>query len=222
MIESLHVIWRGLEPGVGKTIIGRLARKAGSFCFWYADHLPAEFGLLPEFPDHRVEAAPYSSGHLFATFAQRVPSPRRPDFSKMLEAWGVQHADDQLEILARSGGIQLTDRIELAEYRSEDDDLSVPLDFRVAGTPYYPGAVSGQISVGDPIELRLEPGNVHDTDATLVLLRDGVKLGHVPRPYTSAFARLLRDGVVIEASAVRLLPVPDDGQRWVARAVRAG
>jgi hypothetical protein len=52
--------------------------------------------------------------------------------------------DDPFEILAASGGIQMTDRIELAEHRAEGDDLSVPLFIRVAGTRYYPA--SGQSS----------------------------------------------------------------------------
>jgi hypothetical protein len=158
---------------------------------------------------------PYRSAYLFPTFAQRIPSPKRPDYQAILESWGVEHSDDPLEILALSGGIQATDRLELAEYRASDDDLSDPLLFRIAGMKYQTGQAN--LHVGDRLELLHEMGNAHDPDATLVLTRSGVKVGYVPRQYSRLVARILSAGGALDTVVVRELAVPADTGRWVVQ-----
>jgi hypothetical protein len=159
-----------------------------------------------------------SSRFLFALFAQRIPSRTRPDFTRMMQEWGVDDSEDRFEILAASGGRLKTDQIELFEERPITDDLTRPLRFRVAGVQFGDGAAD--VRAGDELELRLEPANEKDANATLVLLRDGRKLGYVPRPYAPLFARLLRDGVTLRAKALRELNIAGDEHRWVAVAWR--
>src|SRR5262245_60375287 len=143
-------MWRDEENSRHK--IGQLWREGGGFRFVYEAMLPTTFKPLAEFPEHRDETRPYESNYLFATFAERIPSPKRHDAQSILESWGVEHPDDHLEILARSGGIQVTDWIELSEWRAPDDDLSTPLLVRVAGTRHHPGASIAM--VGDEVLLR--------------------------------------------------------------------
>lgn len=107
------VLWKDLK-GL-RRVIGDLWRTSdGGYAFGYRDDLPSAgegwLGLI-EFPEHRT----YRASYLFPTFAQRIPGPGRPDRIALLRAWGVVNEDDDLEILARSGGVQETDRIELAE-----------------------------------------------------------------------------------------------------------
>lgn len=166
------------------------------------------------------QAETLSSPFLFALFAQRIPSRTRPDFTRMMQEWGVDDPEDRFEILAASGGRLMTDQVELFEERLITDDLTRPLRFRVAGVQFGDGAA--YVRAGDELELRAEPTNQQDGDATLVLLRDGRKLGYVPRPYAPLFARLLRDGVPLRARALRELNIPGDEHRWVAEAWQAG
>jgi hypothetical protein len=201
-------------------VIGELWRESDSrFAFAYSEDLPLAldrgFTLLPEFPANATREAPYLSGYLFPTFAQRIPSPRRPDYRRILDSWGVEREDDVLGILSLSGGIQLTDRLELAEYRSSDDDLSRPLLFRIAGMRHQEQPV--EIAIGDQFELRHEASNVHDPDAIVVSKHHGTKVGFVPRQYSRMVHRLLDARVAIETRAVRELVVPADVGRWVAR-----
>jgi hypothetical protein len=198
-------------------VVGHLWREPdGRFAFAYegdlADPKKAGFQLLTEFPDPRGR---YSSPYLFSTFAQRIPSSKRPDHNEMMASWGVTNPDDQLEVLARSGGVQMTDNIELAEYRAGDDDLSKPLFFRVAGEKYYDGGE--RLRADDAIELRREPENANDSCATLLLVRDGTTVGYVPRQYSAMIARLLDKGRVVQARAVRRLILPEERGRWVVR-----
>jgi hypothetical protein len=217
-LDRLFVLWS--EPTDGtRHVIGQLWREHGQFAFGYVPEVDAAmrrgFELLPEFPDKRPLFKPYRSPYLFSTFAQRIPSPSRPDYARILRSWGVQLGDDPLEVLRLSGGVQVTDRLELAEYRSESDKLSRPLVFRVAGEKRCPGA--DLLNEGDPVVLAREADNQHDPNATLVLLRDGQRVGYVPRQYSAMIAKHLDAGHPLEAVALRRLVVPPERGRWQIR-----
>jgi hypothetical protein len=216
--DRLFVLWRAPDDGT-HLVVGELLREPTGFAFGYVDDLRCAFDrgfrLLTEFPEYRTLLAPYRNACLFPTFAERVPSPRRPDYRAILASWGVEHSDDSLEILALSGGIQVTDRLELAAYRAFDDDLTDPLLFRIAGRRYQAG--QADVRVGDPLELLHETGNPHDPDATVVLTRNGIKIGYVPRQYNRVISGILASGRTLDTVIVRELSVPTDTGRWIVR-----
>lgn len=220
--QRLWVVWG--EPTEGRRRrIGELWRDREGYAFAYvkeADAAQTEgFKLLPEFPEPRTTDAPYRSRYLFSTFAQRIPSPKRADFDSIMAAWGVLNTDDPLEVLAASGGVQMTDRIELAEHRADDDDLSSPLFIRVAGTRYYPAAE--QIQADTELELARELSNPQDASATMLRTPDGQQIGYVPKQYSRIVARALDAGQPVTAVAVRWLAVPGAKRRLVARLSKA-
>ena len=213
------------EPEGGRRLtIGELWQDDQGFAFGYGHEIDRAtekgFRLLPEFPVRRELDSPYRSAYLFATFAQRIPSPRRPDFEQILESWGVHAGDSPLEILARSGGVQMTDRIELAEYRPDDDQVEQPLVLRVAGMRHYQGA--GHLEEGEAVLLQREPHNSHESCATAILTKGGEKVGYVPQQYSKLIARLLDAGVPLEAKTLRRLTEPADGGRWLVQVRRQG
>lgn len=216
-IDRLFVIWG--EPSTGsRHVIGHLARWSGGFRFWYEDDLANAqergFQLLPEFPAHRRVDDPYVEPYLFALFAERIPAPTRRDTAAMLAAWGVEDPDDQVEVLARSGGLRATDRLELADYRAPDDDLSEPLEFRIAGRSRIVDAAP--LAVGDTVSLRREPDNVADP-AAVVVDRLGRRAGYVPRQYTRLLGGLLDRGVALLGKVIRELVLPEDAGKLVVR-----
>lgn len=220
--DRLFVLW--LEPGAGKRhVIGELWKDDDGYAFAYGyefeDARRRGFPFLLEFPEPRELDRPYRSRQLFSTFAQRLPSPKRPDYESMLASWGVSNSDSPLHILALSGGIQLTDRIEVAQYRQPDDLLDTPLIFRVAGEEHYAG--SADVKTGDALRLVREPWNEHDSNAVAVFTNASKKLGYVPRQYSTIVARCMDSNVALTAIAVRRLLTPDDRDRWVVRASRA-
>lgn len=222
MIDRLFVLWADRDGR--RRVIGHLVRAPDRIRFWYdtraSDALAEGFVPLPGLDGVRErcdEARAFEARYLFATFAERIPSKARTDAADMLRAWGVEHADDQFEILAKSGGARATDRIELAEYRAENDELTQPLEFRIAG-----GKHSEPVSLhpSEPVELHREPTNDRDASATIIVARTGQKAGYVPAQYAKMFARLIDGGVQIEAMAVRQLMLLDEAGRWVIRAHR--
>ncbi len=114
MVKSLGVLWKDLQDR--RHLIGQLDRVEDGFEFRYVDGVQElDFRGLPEFP---LDAGPFVRRQLFATFSSRLPSPARPDFKKMLASWGVVSVDDQLEILAKSGGYSATDSMEFYEVKA--------------------------------------------------------------------------------------------------------
>jgi hypothetical protein len=219
--DRLVVLWRDYVEGT-RYQIGQLWRLSnGQHAFAYlgfeslGEAFARGFTMLQEFPAHKTDKDPYVSRYLFPTFAHRIPSPRRPDFYTMVTAWGVERVDDAYEILARSGGRRLTDGLELAEYRPDDDPLAIPLEFRIAGARHYPG--SEHVEQGMRMALRREPDNAWDPFATMVLTPGGIEVGHVPRLYSRLVAWHLDGGRDLEVEAVRRLVLPAPLGRWVFR-----
>lgn len=216
------MIWRKPDGG-RRYIIGELQREPDCsyrFCYSHEVHeaLADGFGLLPDFPALRMAAEPYRSRWLFPMFTQRIPSPRRSDYEAIVRSWGVTRPDDAMQVLAFSGGAQMTDRIELAEYRPIDDPLETPLLFRIAGGQYY--EAEGEVSAGQQLGLVRETTNAHDADAVYVVVSGGKKLGYVPRQYSALVARHLDAGRHLDARAMHRLVMPGDSPRWVVQLTR--
>lgn len=74
------------------------------------------FHAFPAFPDTDVL---YRSDTLFHFFANRVMSPRRPDFDDYLEALGLTRGESNpIELLARSGGQRATGSVQVVADRA--------------------------------------------------------------------------------------------------------
>jgi len=218
--DRLFVLWTKPEEQ-RRAVVGELWRDAtGVYKFAYIDDAMTlvslrrgGFRMMAEFPDYRTRANPYQAAQLFPTFAQRIPSPKRPDYRGMMSGWGVERPDDLLDVLAHSGGILATDRIELAEWRPENDELCEPLLFRLAGEMFFYDAAKS-LRVGDQLAVRLDDDNKFDECATLVL-SNGQPVGYLPRQYSRFVSRLLSAQVSLLAKVVRRLIVPEDRGRWV-------
>lgn len=203
----LLVLWREPTDDGSRHVVGHLRDSSGQYSFEYVSDLDSAkakgFQLFLEFP---VERDVYTSRYLFPSFSQRVPSPARPDFARLIASWGVVNADDKMEILAKSGGLQLTDRIELAEFRDDDDALARPLEFRVAGARHRDPAPT--LDVGMAVTLRAEPENAADPFAVRVEDPSGAFAGYVPRQYSRLVSRWIGERMKLRTRVVRLLVEP--------------
>jgi hypothetical protein len=215
-IDRLLVLWSRPDDGT-RIPVGQLWREGGEYFFDFepgaADAAAAGFILPAQFHAD----LPWRSHYLFPLFAQRIPHPQRADRDATLRDWGVVHRDDPFEILARSGGIQMTDRLELAEFRASDDPMTEPLEFRIAG-PRHAGPRLPE--VGLEVGFERDRENKFDPAAVRVVDLAGASLGFVPRHYSAMFARLLDSGARLDGEVVRQLVVPES--KWVVRARRRG
>lgn len=153
---------------------------------------------LPGFPDREHT---YVSETLFATFSNRVMTPRRDTYQQYLRLLGLDsESPDPFEVLARTWGTRATDRIQLLPIPRVDSEGHLRTRFLVHGGSHMDpgGEALRTVAVGDRLELEREPTNPEDSRAVLVLAppaRGARRLGYIPRPL-APFVHALWDATV--------------------------
>jgi hypothetical protein len=79
--------------------------------------------------------------------------------------------------------------------------------FFIAGFTYYEGVMAfEQMKIGTELNIKLEPGNKHDSKAVAIYFNE-YKLGYVPRANNKAVYAILKSGVdILEARVQTLSP----------------
>lgn len=193
--------------------LGLLSRSGGEFRFRYTADATSDPNLqtLPGFPDRAQE---YESPDLFATFANRVMTPRRDSYQRFLSMIGLSGEDaDPFEVLARTWGTRATDRIQVLPVPTIDDAGRLQMRFLVHGGRYVdPDAqVLGTVAAGDRLRLSHEPDNQHDDLAILVCTDDSGltrPVGYVPAPL-APFVHALWDHGIDPAVTAEAINMPD-------------
>lgn len=154
-----------------------------SFHFSYLDAYAqaAYFRALPGLP--KVQGG-VTSDHLFPFFAERVISSERPDRSITLSYLNLVEPVEPFEILARSGGSRLNDRLEVLPFPEESESGLYSFTFFVHGIRYLDEtgySALDQLQSGDALRVEREPSNP-ESELALKITRNGASLGYVPHP----------------------------------------
>lgn len=210
------VLWQSPEDRSYHRV-GTLTRDASGYRFRYTEtaETVAGFSGFVSFPDFHAE---YRSVQLFATFANRVMTPRRDSYEAYVQALGLTDSrPEPFEVLARTLGTRATDLVQLLPVPTVDDHGILSLYFLVHGSRHVDptGAHLAHIDSGDQLYLAPEDGNPVSTVA--VLVGSGPEptpdraLGYVP----DVLGRLVRDLLVSGASlraVAEQVNRPSDGQ----------
>lgn len=164
--------------------------------FSYRDDARERPGFRPllAFPDLDTEYE--TEGGLFSFFANRVMSPRRPDYPQYVRALGLDAGEhDPIEILARSGGRRATDTIQVVEEPQPWPDGSERCLFLASGVRHVPGATERiqWLNPGQALALAPEPANEFNDQAVL-LFDDETPVGYVPEFLLDRLYRRWRAG----------------------------
>lgn len=179
------VVWqrpdRAFVP-VGQLDVRRDEGDAAHSRFRYLPGAAAEPDFQPflAFPD--LGRVYERHGELFPFFANRVMSPRRPDFEQYVTALGLTSDEaDPLEILARSGGERATDTIHVVPFPERDGGVEWR-HFLVSGVRHQQGAQEriARLAEGAQLELRAEPDNEKNPAAMLLDAERGQPVGWLP------------------------------------------
>ena len=206
--------------------LGLLSRHDGEFHFRYTAGAAADPELrpLPGFPDPDKE---YRSNGLFATFANRVMTPRRDSYQSFLDMIGLSgDVADPFEVLARTWGTRATDLIQVLPVPVVDEAGRLRTRFLVHGGRYVdPRAeVLRTVHAGDRLSLVPEPENPSDRLAVLVCA-DGTgsdrRVGYIPAPLAPFVNSLWAHGIEPEVTAERVnlpdAPLGSNQMRMLAR-----
>ncbi len=181
--RSLFVSWR--DPVGSNHPIGRLLRRLGPdgeayrFSYLKAVEQLEEFEPLPGLPDlHRR----YESSRLFPVFANRLMPRSRPDFGLLASRVDLDRDADPFEVLARTGGRRVTDRIEVFAPPERTPAGESTLLFLARGIRDVPGAVEAvaRLAAGDRLVVADQPDNESSARAILRRATDASQIGWVP------------------------------------------
>lgn len=135
------------------------------------------FDSFPEF------SQTYRGHELFPFFKNRVMPPNRPDYAGYVTELGLSvDTADPLALLARSGGVRVTDRLEI--YAAASDDASACVwHFLLRGIRHLPPSAENRIASltpGEPLYVMRDVQNPYNQKALLLRSADNVILGYVP------------------------------------------
>jgi hypothetical protein len=193
-MKSLFVIWQ--DPDTRQWIpVGRLTRNDAKFQFAYTKGAKESkrfvaFGGMPNFD------AVYESPELFPQIANRILPKSRPEYSQYLSWLGLDSGvRDDLEVLARSGGLRATDSLEVVPCPEPSADRELTIHFFARGLRHL--SEKDQLRVfalqpGEPLYLMKDVQNKVDSMALLMRTGDPISVvGYCPRYFSADFSQLL-------------------------------
>lgn len=205
--DYLYLIWKSNSTG-RQYIVGQLT-KNGQYEFQYGKEvdlaIKAGFKPLVSFED--LEKI-YKCDELFPVFSSRLPDRKRKDIDKILKKYGLKEYDSY-QLLKMSGAKLPIDNLYFIDPILNFDG-EFEKSFFLAGVRHYLGC-DGQecikamtVTRGDEVFLEHDKENVHDVNAIRVVNENGVVLGYVPRYYTEAFLRFMKEKRILGCHIVNV------------------
>jgi hypothetical protein len=193
-MNTLFVVWP--DPVVRRWIpVGQLTREDQIFRFSYTKGALKSQYFIP-FGSMKDLNAIYESSDLFPLFANRILPKSRPEYRAYLRWLGLDAGNpDDLEILARSGGIRATDTLEIIHRSDRTNDNQYVVFFFAYGHRHLSRQDQERVlslKSGEPLQLVRDVQN--PADSTTLLLRTGEPfsvVGYAPRYYSVEFSMLL-------------------------------
>lgn len=168
------------------------------------------FVAFDSFPDL---TSTYRGRQLFPFFKNRVMPPSRPDYAGYVLELGLSvESAEPLELLARSGGLRATDRLEIYAAPRVDANSSV-WHFLLRGIRHLPPSAEQrilQLQPGMPLYVMRDVQNQHNPKALLLRSEDKINVGYVPDLLVDDLANLdlSRDNFQITVAQVNPPPTP--------------
>lgn len=193
-MKTVFVAWQ--DPQTRRFVpVGRLTQENGVYKFAYTRGAEeaknfTRFGAMQDLD------VVYVSEKLFPLFANRLLPKSRPEYQQFLTWLGLDAKEqDELEMLARSGGQRATDSLEIIPCPEPTKDNNYVVQFFIHGLRYLRDKDQDRVSrlsVGDPLFLMRDVQNQHDPMALLMRTGDPISIvGYCPRYYSGEFSTLL-------------------------------
>lgn len=185
--------------------VGRLTHGAEGYSFVYtkgATQLPAfvPFGRMQDMHSK------YVSEQIFPLFSNRLLPKSRPEYLEYLNWLGLTPAShDNLEELARTGGLRATDTLELIPCPEPTSSNQYEVFFFCRALNYMPSETQARASMlkeGERLFLLKDVQNQSDSFA--LMLRTDVPvttIGYVPRYYSEDFSKLIS---LLDSDAIKV------------------
>jgi hypothetical protein len=175
-MNTLFVAWQSPRTR-GWFPVARLYYDGHLYHFLYTQgaQRAAQDGDFEPWPPFKALDEVYVSDQLFPLFANRLPSPSRPDYAQYIEYLGLPHdQDDPVVMLARSGGRRATDCVEIFPCPQPTTQGEYRIHFFAHGLRHLPPSSLARVNrlrQDEPLLVTLDFQNPYDRFA--LLLRTG-------------------------------------------------
>lgn len=194
-MKTLFVAWQDLANSRWLPV-GRLTRKGGKYTFVYTKGAKKSKNFKP-FGGLKDLTEVYESEVLFPLFANRILPKSRPEYSSYLHWLGLTDtSDNEIEMLARTGGLRATDTLQLLPCPEPTRNNSYKVYFFSHGVRHLPPDHRNRINElvsGQRLFLMRDIQNPFDRYALLMRTDDPISIvGYCPRYYSADFTKLIR------------------------------
>ncbi len=193
-MKALFVAWQNAKTRRWAPV-GKLTREDGLYRFVYTKGAESIEGFRPfgRMADLRKV---YKSEELFPLFANRILAKKRPEYAEYLKWLGLTESKyDELEELARTGGLRATDSLELFPCPEPTAEKNYEVYFFSRGLRHLKAENQQRaqtLKSGEPLFLMQDLQNEQDTMALLMRTGDPITLvGYTPRYYSAEFTQLI-------------------------------
>lgn len=208
--DYLYLIWK--HPETRKQYIVGILSKNGLFEFEYGKEIDEArkngFQGIAAFEDFSKK---YTNEKLFPVFASRLPDKKRRGISDILKRYNLDEYDEYL-LLKNSGARLPIDTFEFID-PIFDDEETVSRDFFIAGVRHYLPHCEDKcnfdnvnLNPNDELVLKLEPDNKFDSNAVEIYNSDNIKLGYIPRYYSSQVAKMMEENKKVTCKVIEFNP----------------
>ncbi len=189
-----------------RRVVAELIKTDDDVIFRYLSKSPDFTAAIDEgfngFPAFPLNPSNTSYPGALDVFVRRLPPRKREDYREYLAQYNlpVGFSGSDFSLLGYTGARLASDTFELCP------DLAgaqSPVDFviEVSGAGYYQDQVS-KVAEGDAVQLEPEPGNELDSNAVMIVHREG-KIGYVNKALSRGIANLMNAGR-IEANVIKV------------------
>lgn len=206
--DYIYLIWKDPTSRRNYTV-GQLTKNS-QYEFSYGQEIDEAikkgFELLIPFED--IDKI-YKSDTLFPTFSSRLPDSKRRGIKGILAKYDLKEFDEY-RLLKRSGARLPIDSLEFIDPILEEQNGEIKRMFSIAGVRHCMSChgenceKSINLSIGDKLNLELEPTNKFDKNAIKIVDLKDNHIGYLPRYYSESMKEYLDEGVTYECVVVEV------------------
>jgi hypothetical protein len=190
--KAVFVVWQ--DPDSRRWIpVAQLTREHGTFRFKYTQGALESRKFMP-FGSMTDLKSTYESSELFPLFANRILPKSRPEYREYIKWLGLdpEYADD-LDVLARSGGVRATDTLEIVPCPQPKDEQYVA-HFFIHGLRHLSSKDQERargLVPGERLFVMRDVQNKVDLTALILRTEDPISVvGYCPRYFSAEFSQL--------------------------------
>lgn len=194
--DSAYLAWRAPDTNSWH-VVGLLRKRGDNFIFNYTKGCKASDKFIPFSGMTQLDQT-YVSKELFPLFANRLLSTKRPEYPKFISWLGLDAEQvSPINVLARSGGMRLTDSLQMFKRIEIADDGTFTHIMFAHGLSHLSASASERVLslvVGEQLCLCLDVQNSADPFAVIIRAeRPSEIVGYCPRYLAQDITKILTD-----------------------------